>query len=94
MSPSPNVLLGAAAAVTSRLKIGTAVSVLPLHHPTRLAEEVAELDLLSNGRFQWGIGRGFRSLPGYRRASTASIASRSCSSQFTRGTSVHSRSSS
>lgn len=61
MSPSPNVLLGAATAVTTRLKIGTAVSVLPLHHPTRLAEEVAELDLLSNGRFQWGIGRGFDS---------------------------------
>jgi alkanesulfonate monooxygenase SsuD/methylene tetrahydromethanopterin reductase-like flavin-dependent oxidoreductase (luciferase family) len=58
LSPSPNVLLGAAAALTRRMKIGTAVNVLPFHNPVRLAEEGAMLDLLSNGRFQWGIGRG------------------------------------
>jgi alkanesulfonate monooxygenase SsuD/methylene tetrahydromethanopterin reductase-like flavin-dependent oxidoreductase (luciferase family) len=58
MSPSPNVLLAAAAVMTKRMKIGTAINVLPFHNPVRLAEEGAMLDLLSNGRFQWGIGRG------------------------------------
>lgn len=58
LSPSPNVLLGAAAVITRTIKIGTAVNVLPFHNPIRLAEEGAILDLLSDGRFQWGIGRG------------------------------------
>src|SRR5690349_3211445 len=58
LSPSPNVLLGAAAVLTNRIKIGTAINVLPFYNPIRLAEETAQLDLLSKGRFQWGIGRG------------------------------------
>ncbi len=58
MSPSPNLLLAAAAALTKRIKIGTAINVLPFHNPVRMAEEGAMLDLLSNGRYQWGIGRG------------------------------------
>jgi len=58
LSPSPNVLLAAAAILTKRMKIGTCINVLPFHNPVRLAEEGAMLDLLSNGRFQWGIGRG------------------------------------
>lgn len=48
-------LLGA----TDRLRIGTAVSVLPLEHPLRVAESAAMLDHLSDGRFILGIGRGF-----------------------------------
>ena len=62
MSPSPNILLGAAAVMTKRIKIGTAINVLPFYNPVRLAEETAQLNLLSNGRFQWGIGRG---IPGH-----------------------------
>jgi alkanesulfonate monooxygenase SsuD/methylene tetrahydromethanopterin reductase-like flavin-dependent oxidoreductase (luciferase family) len=42
---------------TRRLKIGTAVTVLPLNHPLRIAEEVATLDQISEGRFLFGIGR-------------------------------------
>jgi alkanesulfonate monooxygenase SsuD/methylene tetrahydromethanopterin reductase-like flavin-dependent oxidoreductase (luciferase family) len=57
-SPSPNLFLAIAAQVTSKIKIGTAITVLPFHQPTRIAEEGAMLDRLSNGRFQWGIGRG------------------------------------
>ncbi|WP_439814218.1 LLM class flavin-dependent oxidoreductase [Zavarzinia sp. CC-PAN008] len=57
-SPSPNLFLAIAARETRRIKLGTAITVLPFHHPTRIAEEGAMLDLLSNGRFQWGIGRG------------------------------------
>jgi alkanesulfonate monooxygenase SsuD/methylene tetrahydromethanopterin reductase-like flavin-dependent oxidoreductase (luciferase family) len=42
---------------TKRLHIGTAVTVLPLNHPLRIAEEVATLDHISEGRVQFGIGR-------------------------------------
>jgi alkanesulfonate monooxygenase SsuD/methylene tetrahydromethanopterin reductase-like flavin-dependent oxidoreductase (luciferase family) len=42
---------------TRRLRIGTAVTVLPLNHPLRIAEEVATLDHISEGRVEFGIGR-------------------------------------
>lgn len=42
---------------TRRLRVGTAVTVLPLNHPLRIAEEVATLDHISEGRFEFGIGR-------------------------------------
>lgn len=56
--PSPNLMMAAIAAVTERVKLGCGINVLPFHHPLRIAEEGAMLDLLSHGRFQWGIGRG------------------------------------
>ena len=54
---SPLVLAAAIAQRTRRMKIGTAVQVLPLCHPLRLAEEVATVDLISDGRFIFGVGR-------------------------------------
>ena len=45
---------------TSRLRLGTAVVVLPWHNPALLAEQVATLDLISNGRFDFGVGKGYR----------------------------------
>jgi alkanesulfonate monooxygenase SsuD/methylene tetrahydromethanopterin reductase-like flavin-dependent oxidoreductase (luciferase family) len=54
---SPLIFATAIAARTSRLRIGTAVLVLPLGHPVRLAEEVATLDNISRGRLELGIGR-------------------------------------
>jgi alkanesulfonate monooxygenase SsuD/methylene tetrahydromethanopterin reductase-like flavin-dependent oxidoreductase (luciferase family) len=45
---------------TRRLRLGTAVVVLPWHNPVLLAEQVATLDLLSNGRFDFGVGKGYR----------------------------------
>jgi alkanesulfonate monooxygenase SsuD/methylene tetrahydromethanopterin reductase-like flavin-dependent oxidoreductase (luciferase family) len=42
---------------TKRLRVGTAVQVLPLNHPLRIAEEVATVDHISEGRFEFGIGR-------------------------------------
>jgi alkanesulfonate monooxygenase SsuD/methylene tetrahydromethanopterin reductase-like flavin-dependent oxidoreductase (luciferase family) len=58
----PNTLtLGASiAAQTTNLRIGTAVIVLPLHHPIRVAEEVALVDILSGGRVNVGIGSGYQ----------------------------------
>jgi alkanesulfonate monooxygenase SsuD/methylene tetrahydromethanopterin reductase-like flavin-dependent oxidoreductase (luciferase family) len=47
----------AIASRTRRLRVGTAVQVLPLNHPLRIAEEVATLDHISGGRFEFGIGR-------------------------------------
>lgn len=43
---------------TTRLRVGTAINVIPLGHPIRLAEEVALIDQLSQGRLMFGIGRG------------------------------------
>jgi alkanesulfonate monooxygenase SsuD/methylene tetrahydromethanopterin reductase-like flavin-dependent oxidoreductase (luciferase family) len=54
---SPLVLAGAIAARTERIKIGTAVQVLPLCHPLRVAEEAATVDHLSRGRLIFGVGR-------------------------------------
>jgi alkanesulfonate monooxygenase SsuD/methylene tetrahydromethanopterin reductase-like flavin-dependent oxidoreductase (luciferase family) len=54
---SPLMVAGAVAQRTSRVTIGLAVNVLPLGHPLRLAEDVATLDHLTNGRLEYGIGR-------------------------------------
>jgi len=45
---------------TRRLRLGTAVMVLPWHNPVLLAEQAATLDLLSGGRLDFGIGKGYR----------------------------------
>jgi alkanesulfonate monooxygenase SsuD/methylene tetrahydromethanopterin reductase-like flavin-dependent oxidoreductase (luciferase family) len=45
---------------TSTLRLGTAVLVLPWHNPVLLAEEAATVDLLSNGRLDFGVGKGYR----------------------------------
>jgi alkanesulfonate monooxygenase SsuD/methylene tetrahydromethanopterin reductase-like flavin-dependent oxidoreductase (luciferase family) len=42
---------------TKRLHVGTAVTVLPLNHPLRIAEEIATLDHISEGRLEFGVGR-------------------------------------
>lgn len=54
---APMVWAGAIAARTRRLRVGTAVQVLPLGHPLRIAEEAATVDHLSRGRLDLGIGR-------------------------------------
>ncbi len=56
--PSVHLMGMQVAARTARLRIGTAVSLAPMYHPLRLAEEVALLDVLSGGRVNWGAGRG------------------------------------
>ena len=48
------------AAKTTRLRVGTAVIVVPLHHPLIVAEEIATLDVLAGGRFDIGLGRGYQ----------------------------------
>jgi alkanesulfonate monooxygenase SsuD/methylene tetrahydromethanopterin reductase-like flavin-dependent oxidoreductase (luciferase family) len=58
MAPSPSLLVAAAAARTSRIRLGPLVYLLPLYNPLRLIEETCMLDHLSNGRFELGVGRG------------------------------------
>lgn len=56
--PAPFAFLGFVAARTSRIRLGTGIVTLPLEHPVRVAEDAAVLDLLSNGRFELGVGTG------------------------------------
>jgi alkanesulfonate monooxygenase SsuD/methylene tetrahydromethanopterin reductase-like flavin-dependent oxidoreductase (luciferase family) len=57
---SPLTLLAHLAARTSTLRLGLAVAVLPWHDPLLLAEQAATVDVLSHGRLDFGVGRGFR----------------------------------
>jgi natural product biosynthesis luciferase-like monooxygenase protein len=57
--PSPPMLLSALAQRTTRVRLGTSIIVLPLHNPIEIAEQMAMLDLMSNGRAELGVGRGF-----------------------------------
>jgi natural product biosynthesis luciferase-like monooxygenase protein len=57
---SPAVSLAAIASVTKRIRLGTGVVVLPFHNPIRVAEEFAMLDLMSDGRIDFGVGRGYQ----------------------------------
>jgi putative FMN-dependent luciferase-like monooxygenase len=56
--PAPFAFLGFVAAQTSRIRLGTGIVTLPLENPVRVAEDAAVLDLLSNGRFELGVGTG------------------------------------
>ena len=62
MLPNPQLLLTAAAQRTKRMRLGAAVCLLPMHHPLQVAEDFAMLDLLSNGRVNFGAGRGMHPL--------------------------------
>ena len=53
-------LLTWVAAKTKTLRLGTAVIVLPWHNPVLLAEQAATIDLMSNGRLEFGVGKGYR----------------------------------
>jgi alkanesulfonate monooxygenase SsuD/methylene tetrahydromethanopterin reductase-like flavin-dependent oxidoreductase (luciferase family) len=57
-TPSPMMVAAAVAARTTTLRVGSAVSLLPFHDPIRVAEDAAVADILSNGRFDLGVGPG------------------------------------
>ena len=55
----PDIVLSNIASRTRNIRLAPAVTVLPLHHPIRVAEQWATLDLLSNGRVDFAAGRGY-----------------------------------
>ncbi|HEV2335801.1 MAG TPA: LLM class flavin-dependent oxidoreductase [Stellaceae bacterium] len=73
-NPSPFPFLAAVAARTERVRLGTYVLLLPLHNPLRVAEDVAVLDNISEGRVDLGVGVG--SSPGEFRTFGVSIEGR------------------
>jgi alkanesulfonate monooxygenase SsuD/methylene tetrahydromethanopterin reductase-like flavin-dependent oxidoreductase (luciferase family) len=58
MAPTPGLFLAAAAARTTRIKLGPLIYIVPTYSPLRLIEEICMLDHLSKGRYQFGMGRG------------------------------------
>ncbi len=56
--PNPSLMMAYTAAKTSKIRIGSAAFLAPFYHPTRLAEEIATLDNLSNGRINAGFAKG------------------------------------
>jgi len=68
LSVDPSSLAAAAASRTRRVRIGLAAAILPFHHPLRLAEQMALVDIISSGRLDVGVGRGNRpaEFAGYR----------------------------
>jgi len=62
----PLMVLAAAAQRARRIRLGTAVTLLPLHNPVKIAEQAATADILSDGRLEFGVGRGVAyQYPGY-----------------------------
>jgi len=57
---SPLMIIAHCAAITKKIRLGTAVVVLPLYNPARLAAEIATADALSNGRLMLGVGAGYQ----------------------------------
>ncbi len=57
--PNPVLFLAYLAGVTSRIRLGTAVAILPQWNPVRLAEDICLVDHLSRGRVEFGVGRGY-----------------------------------
>lgn len=59
LCPAPSVLLASIAQRTERIRLGPAVCVLPFHDPVKVAEEYAVLDVVSGGRLDFSVGRGY-----------------------------------
>ena len=60
ISPNPLQVQSAAAMLTNRIRLGQLANIVTWHHPLRLAEQVALLDVLSGGRVECGLGRGYQ----------------------------------
>src|SRR5579884_2116744 len=56
--PNPATMIAAAATRSSRIRLGSCISILPLHHPLQVAEDYAMADLISGGRLEFGMGLG------------------------------------
>ena len=60
LCPSPLMMVTHMAALTKRIRLGSAVCVLPMYHPMRLLAEAGFADTVSNGRLEFGVGSGYQ----------------------------------
>jgi alkanesulfonate monooxygenase SsuD/methylene tetrahydromethanopterin reductase-like flavin-dependent oxidoreductase (luciferase family) len=58
MAPGQEIFIAAASQVAKRIRLGPMVKLLPMHHPVRLIEDLCVLDQLTEGRLEFGVGRG------------------------------------
>jgi alkanesulfonate monooxygenase SsuD/methylene tetrahydromethanopterin reductase-like flavin-dependent oxidoreductase (luciferase family) len=58
MAPNQNLMIAAASQVTTRIRLGPMVKLLPLHHPVGVIEDLCTADQLTGGRYDFGVGRG------------------------------------
>ena len=58
MAPNQEVFIAAASQITTSIRLGPMVRLLPLHHPVQLIEDMCVLDQLTGGRLDYGVGRG------------------------------------
>jgi alkanesulfonate monooxygenase SsuD/methylene tetrahydromethanopterin reductase-like flavin-dependent oxidoreductase (luciferase family) len=58
MAPSQEAFIAAASQVTTQIRLGPMVKLLPMHHPVRIIEDICILDQLTEGRLEFGVGRG------------------------------------
>ena len=65
MAPNQEVVIAAASQVTESIRMGPMVKLLPLHHPVRLVEDMCVVDNLTNGRLEYGVGRGVAPIEHY-----------------------------
>ena len=65
MAPAQEMFIAAASQITERIRMGPMVKLLPLHHPVRVIEDLCIADNLTNGRLEFGVGRGVAPIEHY-----------------------------
>ena len=70
MAPNQEVFIAAASQVTTKIRLGPMVKLLPLHHPVRIIEDMCVVDQLTGGRLDFGVGRGVAPIEHYWFGST------------------------
>jgi alkanesulfonate monooxygenase SsuD/methylene tetrahydromethanopterin reductase-like flavin-dependent oxidoreductase (luciferase family) len=58
MAPNQDVFIAAASQITENIRLGPMVKLLPMHHPVQVVEDLCVLDHLTDGRLDYGVGRG------------------------------------
>ena len=65
LAPNQDMFIAAASQITTDIRMGPMVKLLPLHHPVRLIEDLCVVDNLTNGRLEYGVGRGVAPIEHY-----------------------------
>ena len=65
LAPNQEMFIAAASQITEQIRMGPMVKLLPLHHPVQIIEDMCVIDNLTNGRFEFGVGRGVAPIEHY-----------------------------